>query len=57
MICLWTTKILNIGAPPGAVTLTVILMAIASMPTSNEGTTEFPAHFVLLKRKHKTCVR
>ena len=57
MICSWTTKILNIGAPPGAVTLTVILMAIASMPTSNEGTTEFPAHFVLLKRKHKTCVR
>ena len=25
-------------------------MAIASMPTTNEGTTEFPAHFVLLKR-------
>ena len=33
-----------------------ILMAIAFMPTSNEGTTEFPAHFTLLKQKHKTCV-
>ena len=26
-------------------------------PTSNEGVTEFAAHFALLKRKHKTCVR
>ena len=35
----------------------MILIAIASIPTSNEGMTEFPAHFALLKRKHKTCVR
>jgi len=33
----------------------MFLMAIASMPTTNEGTTEFPAHFALLKRKRKTC--
>ena len=32
----------------------MILIAIASMPTSSEGTTEFPAHFEILKRKHKT---
>ena len=31
-------------------------MAIASMPTSSEGRTEFPAHFALFKRKQKTCV-
>ena len=31
-------------------------MAIASMPTSSEGRTEFPAHFALFKRKHKACV-
>ena len=33
-------------------------MAIASMPASKyEGTTEFPAHFAVLKQKRKTCVR
>ena len=32
-------------------------MTITSMPTTNEGTTEFPAHFALMKRKRKTCVR
>jgi len=31
----------------------MILVAIACMPTSNERTTEFPAHFALLKWKHK----
>ena len=31
----------------------MILMAITSMPTSNEGTTEFPAHFAFLKRNVK----
>ena len=39
------------------VTKLMILMAIASVPTSNEGTTEFPAHFALLKQKRETCVR
>ena len=34
----------------------MILMAIAFMPTSNKGTTEFPTHFALLKQKCKTCV-
>ena len=37
------------------VTKLMILMAIASVPTSNEGTTEFPAHFALLKQKRETC--
>ena len=31
-------------------------MAVASMPATIEGTTEFPAHFALLKRKRKTCL-
>jgi len=35
----------------------MIFMAIAFVSTSNEGTTEFPAHFALLKQKHKTCVQ
>ena len=39
------------------VTKLMILRAIASVPTSNEGTTEFPAHFALLKQKRETCVR
>jgi len=33
----------------------MILTAIASMPTFNEGMTEFPAHFALLKLKRKKC--
>ena len=33
----------------------MILMTIASMPTSNEQTTKFPAHCVLLKQKLKAC--
>ena len=31
----------------------MILIAIASMPTSNEGTTEFPAYFAILKQNIK----
>ena len=34
----------------------VILVAIASMPTSNEGTMEFPSYFALLRWKRKTLV-
>ena len=34
----------------------MILMAIACTPTSNERTTEFSAHFALLKWKRKMCV-
>ena len=32
-------------------------MAIAQMSTSNEGTTEFPAYFAVLKQKRKMCGR
>ena len=34
----------------------MILMAMACTPTSNEQTTEFSAHFALLKWKRKMCV-
>ena len=44
-ICSQATKILKL----------MILKAIASVPTSNQGTTEFPAHFALLKQKCETC--
>ena len=33
----------------------MILMTTASMPTSNERTTKFPAHSALLKQKLKEC--
>ena len=33
----------------------MLLMTIASMPTSNEQTTKFPAHSALLKQKLKAC--
>lgn len=35
----------------------MIFMAMAFIPTSNEGATEFPAHLALLKHKHKTCAQ
>ena len=42
-------------SPHGRLKL-MILVAVASMPTSNERTTEFPAYFAPLRWKHKTLV-
>ena len=49
-ICQPATKLLN--KEPMKL---MILMAIASTPTSNERTTKFPPTSVLLKRKRKMC--